>query len=338
MQVDRREFLALTGPELLLPIYAWRLNSGPWNAYQDGGRRQVSSALVEEVEQLVSIRRKMDDEHGGGPLLEMLHCDLRFVTDLLKNGTYKGNIGRRLYAVAGELARLAGWTAFDSRRHAAAQQYYLAALRAAAATGDRALGVNVIGFMGIQAYSTSRTSDATQLMDVAVTEAKAAPAVVQAMTWARAGRAYAKAGNAQAARQALNDASRHLARATDGDTPSWAYWVDETRITKQVGSALFDLGDYSGATRELTTAVQASGDSYPRDRATWLGRIATAQLRTGNVEAGCESGRKAVDLLSGQVDSARGLGFLKAFRQELTAYEGTEAARDFVTYSVDRLG
>ena len=335
--VDRRGFVVLTGAELLLPVYAWRVNSGAWNAYQDGGRRQVSAALVEEVERLVSIRRKMDDEHGGGPLLEMLHSDLRFVADLLKNGTYTDHVGRRLHAVAGELARLAGWTAFDSGRHAAAQQYYLAALRAAAATGDRALGVNVVGFMGLQAYWTGRTSDAIQLMDVAVAEAKAAPAVVQAMACSRAGLASAKAGNAQAARAALNDASRQLACATDGDAPSWAYWFDETVITRTAGWALFDLGDYSGATRELTTAVQALGAAYPRDRAIDLGRLAMAQLRTGNLEAGCESGRQAVDLLSGRVDSVWGLSFLRIFRQELTAYEGADAARDFLAYSADRL-
>jgi tetratricopeptide (TPR) repeat protein len=337
VQVDRREFLALTGAELLLPIYAWRLNSGPWDAYHDGNRRQVSLALVEEVERLVSVRRKMDDEHGGGPLLEMLHSDLRFVADLLKNGTYRGQIGRRLHAMAGEIARLAGWTAFDSARHAAAQQYYLAALRAAAAIGDRTLGVNIVGFMGVQAYSTGHVSDATQLMDVAVTEAKTSPAVVRAMTSARAGRAYAKAGNAQAARGALTEANVHLSRAVNGDSPPWAYWVDQTRITAQVGRALFDLGDYAGATRELADALHASGASYPRDRATWLGRIAMAQVRTGDLEAGCESGRKAVDLLSGQVESARGLEFLRAFHQELAAYKNTESVRDFVAYSTDRL-
>jgi transcriptional regulator with XRE-family HTH domain len=244
--VDRRGFVVLTGAELLLPAYEWRVNSGAWNAYQDGGRRQVSAVLVEEVERLVSIRRKMDDEHGGGPLLEMLHSDLRFVAGLLKDGTYPDHVGRRLHAVAGELARLAGWTAFDSGRHAAAQQYYLAALRAAAATGDRALGVNVVGFMGYQARTTGRTSDAVQLMDVAVAEAKATPTVVQAITWARAGQASAKAGNAQAARKALSDASRQLAHATDGDAPSWAYWFDETALTSMVGTALFDLGDYAG--------------------------------------------------------------------------------------------
>jgi hypothetical protein len=40
----------------------------------------------------------------------------------------------------------------------------------------------------------------------------------------------------------------------------------------------------------------------------------------------------------GPVDSARGHDFLKAFQQELTAYEGADAARDFIAYSADRLG
>lgn len=111
--VDRREFVVLTGAELLLPVYAWRVNSGAWNAYQDGGRRQVSAALVEDVERFVSIRRTMDEQHGGGPLLEMLHSDLRFVADLHKHGTYTDHVGRRLHAVAGELARLAGFSSAE---------------------------------------------------------------------------------------------------------------------------------------------------------------------------------------------------------------------------------
>jgi hypothetical protein len=113
--------------------------------------------------------------------------------------------------------------------------------------------------------------------------------------------------------------------------------VDGTRITAQVGRALFDLGDYGGAERELTSAIHSCGDSYPRDRATWLGRIATAQIRTGKLEEGCNSGYRAVDLLAGQVDSARGLGFLEAFRQELSTYETDQAARDFLEYAQSRL-
>jgi len=335
--VDRRQFLALTGAELLLPIYTWRLNPGPWLAYRNNGH-QVSAALVDEVERLILVRRRMDDEHGGGSLLDMLHSDLRFVTEMLRHGSYSEGTGTQLHAAAAELARLAGWAAFDSGRHAAAQQYYFAGLRAATAVGDHALAVNIVGFLGIQAYSTDRSSDAIQLMDVATSESsQKTPAIVQAMTWARAGRAYAKIGDSSTARSALNKSSNMLDRATDGDTPTWAYWVDETRLTAQIGRALFDLGDYPSAERELTAAVRACGSSYPRDRATWLGRVAIAQLRTGNIDEGCDSGRRTVDLLADHVDSQRGLGFLATFRNELSSFD-TPVARDFMEYANARLG
>jgi tetratricopeptide (TPR) repeat protein len=239
----------------------------------------------------------MDDEHGGGALLDMLHADLRFITDMLKHGSYREQVGRRLHAAAAEVSRLAGWAAFDSGRHAAAQQYYLAALRASSTIGDHALAVNVVGFLGIQAYSTGRLADSVELMDVATAESRKTPAIVQAMTWARSGRAYAKVGQHDTARKALDQSTQLLGRAIAGDTPSWAYWVDETRLTAQIGRALFDLGDYATAERDLTTAVVTCGEKYPRDRATWQGRIAISQLRTGKLDEACASGRQTVDLL-----------------------------------------
>lgn len=335
--VDRREFLALIGPELLLPVYMWRLNPGPWLVYRAHGQ-QVSPALVDEVERLACVRRRMDDEHGGGALLDMLHADLRFVADILRHGSYREQVGRRLYAVAAELSRLAGWAAFDSGRHAAAQQYYFAGMRAAAAGGEHALAVNIVGFLGIQAYSTGRLADSVQLMDVATAESRKAPAIVQAMTWARAGRAYAKVGDKAAARTALATSWNFLGQAADGDTPAWAYWVDEMRLQAQTGRALFDMGEYVPAERDLASAVTACGEDYPRDRATWQGRIAILQLRTGKLEEACESGRRTVDLLAGHVESERGLGFLRMFMDELTSFSSAGASREFLEYANSRLG
>jgi hypothetical protein len=73
----------------------------------------------------------------------MLHADIRFVTEMLKHSRYREQVGQRLYAAEAELCRLAGWAAFDSGRHAAAQQYYFAGMRAASAVGDHALAVNI---------------------------------------------------------------------------------------------------------------------------------------------------------------------------------------------------
>ena len=337
VNVDRREFLALIGPELLLPIYTWRVNPGPWLVYRAHGQ-QVSQGLVDEIDRLISVRRHMDDEHGGGTLLDMLHSDLRFVTEMLKHGRYRDDVGKRLYAALAELSRLAGWAAFDSGRHAAAQQYYFAGMRAASAIGDHALAVNIVGFLGIQAYSTGRLDDSVQLMDVATAESRKTPAIVQAMTWARAGRAYAKVGDTSKARNALEVATQFLGRSVDGDTPSWAYWVDETRLKAQIGRALFDLGDFGTAERDLSSAVIECGEKYPRDRATWQGRIAIAQLRTGKLDEACLSGRQTVDLLADHVDSDRGVGFLRMFKDELAPYSSASAANEFLTYTNARLG
>lgn len=336
VNVDRREFLVLIGPELLLPVYTWRVNPGPWLRYRAHGR-QVSPQLVDEIDRLITVRRHMDDEHGGETLIGMLHSDLRFVTEMLKNGRYRDDVGRRLYASAAELARLAGWAAFDSGRHAAAQQYYFAGMRAASAIGDYAAAVNIIGFLGVQAYATGRISDSVQLMEVATAESRKTPAIVQAMTWARAGRAYAKIGDPAKARNALDSATRFLGRSVEGDTPTWAYWVNETRLKAQTGRAFFDLGDFRAAERDLTAAVAECGERYPRDRATWHGRIAISRLRAGKLDEACLSGRQAVDLLADHVDSYRGLGFVHTFRGELASISSAAVAREFLSYANSRL-
>jgi hypothetical protein len=61
------------------------------------------------------------------------------VVALLKNGSYTDVVGRRLYGLAAELGRLAGWEAYDSGDEALAQRYWMAALRNAHISGDRAI-------------------------------------------------------------------------------------------------------------------------------------------------------------------------------------------------------
>ncbi|GAA0429152.1 hypothetical protein Acor_39920 [Acrocarpospora corrugata] len=90
--MDRREFLILAGAELLLPAYEWRTNPEPWIAAQQGGRH-VGHALLDELDNLIATRRRMDDERGGAMLLDALHADFRYVADLIKNGSYSKTSG-----------------------------------------------------------------------------------------------------------------------------------------------------------------------------------------------------------------------------------------------------
>ncbi|MGH3912412.1 MAG: hypothetical protein ACRDTC_03215 [Pseudonocardiaceae bacterium] len=76
---------------------------------------------------------------------------LRMVLNMLQTYIYLEEVGRRLYALAVGLGRLAGWLAFDSDQPALAQRYLLAALRAAQASGDHAAGADILGFLSLVA-------------------------------------------------------------------------------------------------------------------------------------------------------------------------------------------
>ena len=53
-------------------------------------------------------------------------------------GRYGEATGRRLFAAAADLTRLAGWTSYDIGAHGLAQRYFVQALRLSQAAGDRA--------------------------------------------------------------------------------------------------------------------------------------------------------------------------------------------------------
>lgn len=123
--------------------------------------KRVGHELVNDLERVVQTKRHMDDAIGGGTLLPSVREDLRLVVSMLRNAAYTEQVGRRLYGVSAEMGRLAGWLAYDSDQPALAQRFWLAALRAAHASGDRATGANVLGFMSVQAALSERPRDAS---------------------------------------------------------------------------------------------------------------------------------------------------------------------------------
>lgn len=61
-------------------------------------------------------------------------------------------------------------------------------------------------------------------------------------------------------------------------------------------------------------------------------------VRTGKLDEACLSGRQTVDLLADHVDSDRGVGFLRTFKDELDPYSSATAANEFLTYASARPG
>jgi len=110
--------------------------------------RRLNPMVVENVEQIARSQRRLSA--ALGPMtLPPVRESLRLVVNMLQNYIYPEEVGRRLYALAVELGRLAGWLAFDSDQPELAQRYLLAALRAAQASGDHPAGADILGFLSL---------------------------------------------------------------------------------------------------------------------------------------------------------------------------------------------
>jgi len=159
--MDRRILLTLLGAAGCAPAHEWLLARPDAEAALAGPARSsgapVPMAVVDCFDTIVGQLRRMDDLLGSGTLLALVQAHLQQVLELLEQHRYSEAVGRRLHATAGELLRLAGWLSFDSGHHPTAQRYWVSALHAAHAAGDRALGANILGFMSMQAYALGRS-------------------------------------------------------------------------------------------------------------------------------------------------------------------------------------
>jgi hypothetical protein len=83
----------------------------------------------------------------------MVTEQLRLVVRVLRHARYSQAASQSLYAIAAELARLAGWTSYDAGDHGTAQRYYLIGIRAAYEADAPGIGANILRCVAEQASS-----------------------------------------------------------------------------------------------------------------------------------------------------------------------------------------
>lgn len=332
--MDRRQFLALTGMTLTSPAHQWLFDPARVAASLRGKR--VDHALVDDLERVADAKRRMDDAAGGGTLLPSVREDLRLVVGMLDTAAYTDEVGRRLYGVAAELGRLAGWLAYDSDEHATAQRYWLAALRAAHASGDRATGANILGFMSVQAALTERPRDAVVLAESALTAERQLTPAVAALLYSRLAFAAARAGDAATWRRTQGRAGELLGRSVSANEPPWIYWFSEAELAGVAGTSLLEFGRPAEAEQHLRRAVMLLGPSFVRDRAMWLSDLASARVGAGEVEHACATASEAAMLMR-RLDSPRDQRRLGRFRHAAAPFANTMSVREFDSKDRDLL-
>jgi tetratricopeptide (TPR) repeat protein len=251
----------------------------------------------------------------------MVDAELRLVTNLLKDGSYSEPVGRRLFIVAGDLARIVGWASFDAGYHAAAERYWLAGLRAAHSAGDRAVGANILKCMSLQLVDGGRAQEALSIARAAREGASKAPARVVAMLTVREARTHAVLGQARECELLLASAETIMDRADQEPAPDWSDYFDHAEYAAQVAACYLLLKRHQETDQWLSQTLRLQPVARERDRLTYLMWRAEAVMSMGDVEQACSFATEAAPAIA-TVRSSRNRDRLRRLNSLLCTQAG----------------
>ncbi|WP_156721941.1 regulator [Streptomyces apocyni] len=295
-----------------------------------GPGQRVGSGDIAALRSVGELFRALDHAYGGGHARQALVRYLEHEAEPMLRGMYGEATGRRLFAAAADLTRLAGWTSYDIAAHGLAQRYFVQALRLAQAAGDRAYGSYVLITMSRQAVYLSHGREAVQLARVAQQGVgAAAPPIVQALLHSVEARGHAVLGEVRACTASLVRAERALETARPGDdVPYWARFFDEAQLADEFGHCHRDLQQYRAAAQHAERSLQLRAPGYARSRLFCRVVLACARLGLGELDQACSLGAEAAQQAA-EMRSARAHEYVRDFERRLEPYRDAPPVRGY---------
>ncbi|MEU1202205.1 regulator [Streptomyces sp. NPDC005813] len=295
-----------------------------------GPGQKVTGGDIAALRSVGELFRALDNAYGGGHARQALVRYLEHEAEPMLRGTYGEQTGRRLFAAAADLTRLAGWTSYDIAAHGLAQRYFVQALRLSQAAGDRAYGSYVLVTMSRQAVYLGHGREAVQLARVAQQGVgSAAPSVVQALLHAAEARGHGVLGEVRACTAALVRAERALeASRTGEEVPHWARFFDEAQLADEFGHCHRDLQQYRAAAQHAERSLQLRAPGYARSRLFCRVVLASARLGLGELDQACQLGAEAAGQAA-EMRSVRAVEYVRDFERRLEPYKDATPVRGY---------
>ncbi|MFD7895396.1 regulator [Streptomyces sp. NPDC059743] len=312
-----------------VPAQGWPATVPKPRTERAAGQR-VSLGDVAALRSVGDLFCALDQTYGGGHARQALVRYLEHEAEPMLRGLYGETTGRRLFAAAAHLTRLAGWTSYDIAAHGLAQRYFVQALRLSQAAGDRAYGSYVLITMSRQAVYLGHGREAVQLARVAQQGVGgSAPPVVQALLHAAEARGHGVLGEARACTASLVRSERALESARPGDeVPHWARFFDEAQLADEFGHCYRDLQQYRAAVQHAERSLQLRAPAYARSRLFCRVVLACARLGLGELDQACLLGAEAAKQ-STEMRSARAVEYVRDFERRLEPYRDAAAVRNY---------
>ncbi|GAA1650406.1 hypothetical protein [Actinoplanes couchii] len=332
----RRIVLAVTGAAITGPAWACLDHPAPTLASAADAAGRVTPPLLTMINGIVTHAQQLDDQQGGAARA-FVADQYSSLARLMKRASYDAATGRRLAAALAQLAQTNGFMAFDAAEDGHAQRWYLLALRAAHAAGDRALAASILALMSNQAADRGHPLDALQLANAAQHAARHAPGAVRSLIATRNTLAYAAAGDLTGFNHMHDQAATIRNEPTAEPGPSWAGYIDHVELDAITGRGLVVLAEHlpRQQTRLLRQAAHllharayTPHDATPQRSAlrhgAWLSLAHLAALRqnqptstTDDLDHSITAARSAITRLP-TVSSVRSVRLLHRVATEVT--------------------
>jgi tetratricopeptide (TPR) repeat protein len=332
--VNRRDFLTNTPfavGAFSTPFLRWLTQPADSDCAPGNGTR-VGMEEVRELQRAADEVRRWDSRYGGGSWrTASVPARLLAQSAPLLRGSYSHKAGTELFAATSQLARLAGWIAFDAGQDQVAQRHFIQSLRLARAAGDRPLGAYVLTTMAMQALLRGHPHEALDMTQGAYARAGDAEAAsVRGFAKLIEARAHARLGDELAACQALATAEELCGKGHGApDTPQWMDFFGHGRIVTDAVEIFRDLRKPNAALRWDSLAALPA-NRFTRCHGMRLAIVGTTHIQRGELDAALHAGRQSLDVLR-TVDSERAKEHLRTLRNHLARWRSAPEARAFLT-------
>lgn len=312
----------------------WRYDHPDQPAASEASRPVLASD-ISGIHVMADAFTQTDHRLGGGYARSTLRHYLQQSVSPLLHAQSDEPTGHELLAAVARLCDLAGFMAFDSGHHGAAQRLFVQALRLAKAAGSQSLGAHILGDMTIQALHLDAVGQATALADAAVETARSlgSPRVL-ARSLALSARAAAKAGDAAGSDAALFAAEVALDGEPSRDDPPWIAFFTQTQLQTEALYAATDLRRLDRV-EELATTVLVADVAMQRRHVLAAAAVAGAYVTDPAVPARGRNLDRALALLdtvlptAAALTSARGVAAIDDVRRRLVTYGQVPGLSDF---------
>jgi transcriptional regulator with XRE-family HTH domain len=226
----------------------------------------LDRALLDDLDALTDVYRRMDRRLGGATLFDDLARHLQRVT-AFRHASMTGPNRQRLASIAGDVATLMGWQSLDTGRTARAWKSFRRATDAAREAENPALEAFAIAEAAYIPLLSGNHRAALPLLRRArdLAQPVGSPALRAWLCGAEA-EAHAAAGDAEACLRALDCAETALDGAQPDETPHWVAHFDRSHLVRWQGQCLVQLARPATAQPILQEAIRSVDVSFVRAR------------------------------------------------------------------------